>query len=602
MPNRPLRAIDISFSGVRWVEVSAGPDGAELQRWGVLAGAKADTSGDAALPGLPEADALAGLFSQSPSRSWRGGRGVFLSLPSSLSTARLLRLPPTGEDQVRSAVEFEVREALEIEGDGLYWDFLSASEDGGETKGVRVLAVATLAERLQPYLQRLREAGLEVQRIVPEGLASFWGLQVSLEQQTDGDVLLLDIGPMESVLTLGNHREVLGTRSVPAGSRYSRDTFWREVGRTVEFFRQRFGATSPQTLYVVGEAEPEGLGECLELAGIELRRFHPGEGLRSLAVSGDLYHEELSRFAAPLGLVAAELGDRAQINLLPRREKKAAIPGIGPAQLARVARRSWPVVLLAALMAGTWAFGPTLLHSARRSRLKQAGEVAARIGDLGREKDWLDRIAKERVNWSELFYGLSDAVPGDVNITEISFNEDAEVRIVASMGGNLAKLAEFIGKLEENQVLKDTRIEKSQSEERKLNFVISAKKGTGKPPKTEEKKETQGEAASAPAGPEEKPPGEKASAEKPPETSESSSRETGEAKPSPPTTEEVKAQPEQEPPRVRSKEEVSGRVRESRSGRRSSRGSRSTRIIMNGKEIEVSPNQEAEDVVSGGGP
>lgn len=600
MTERALRAVDISSSGVRWVEVSTGPQGTELHRWGVLAGGKPEPGLSFGLPALPDAHALAGLFRQVSSRPWKGRPAVLLCLPSSICTARFLRLPATGEAQMRSAVEFEVREALEIEGPGLYWDFLSVSADG-TAGGTRVLAVATLAERVRPYLDRLKEAGLEVERLVPQGLASFWALQASLDRDSDECALLLEVGPMESVLTLGNPREVFGFRSVPAGSRYSQDTFWREVGRTIEFFRQRFGDVEPRLLYVAGESEPGDAGECPEMTGMEVRRFHPGSSLRSLGVSGDLHHEDLNRFGGPLGLVAAELAGTTQINLLPSRDRKGFIRWREATQHLRALRRSWPAATLAGLIVLTLLGGPMLIGSARRSRLDQAGVVAARIRELGQEKAWLGRMAKERINWSELFLGLSDVVPGDVNITEISFNEDAEIRIVGNMGGNLAKLAEFIGSLEEKQVLADTRIEKSESEERKLNFVIRAKKGAGKLPTTEEKKGAKEEPAPPEPEPKTVPEQEMGPGEKPPKKPETPSQVTAEPKPAPPAGEEVKAE-DGEQSEIRKKEEASARVRRSRGRERSSRGSRSMRVIVNGEEVTLSPDEVRERIDSGDRP
>jgi hypothetical protein len=461
-------AVDVGDGEIRCVEVNRDDDRVRILRFHTAALHSA----------LPTADDLRVLAGETtPKKHGRRPR-VYLSLPSRLMTARAMDLPPAGDKETRAAVEFELREVLDAQERDLYWDYGRVSLNGRPSDTGSVFALATLPERVKPYLDLFKEMDTEVEGLVPSGLAGFYLARTVRDPRSKSAFLVLTLKPGEAVLTLGTASTAIFSRVLPSASLSSFSQVSPEVERTIDFFRRRFEKIKPDEIIVAADPAVEislaGDGETL--AGLPVRKITR----QDLVMAGGRtrWGEDLpakpESFFSSLGLALAP----HEMNLLPRRQARRLAFGVGRAR--ETVRQFIPALLLLVIVLATWVGGNEFLSRKRAACIDRGKEIQAEMDKLKEESEAIREIARVQVPWSGAVRMIGEAQKNGVETTEFSVDEKNKLHFKGKKKGSVDDINKFIGKLEENSFIKDPQFGGSQAGEDKIEFTFTAMLGVPK--------------------------------------------------------------------------------------------------------------------------
>jgi type II secretory pathway component PulL len=164
-----------------WLVLRAGEDGVQCREVPVVAkDGESDDGGAGEKNGRPDLAQLLGLLQE---LSYQG-QEVCLGLPSELVFSAQVETADLPRKNRATALLYRLEEQLPLEAERLTADFFPPA-------GGRTLGVAVETRRLEPLLERLAEAGVEVANLCPTALLAAW--QVLHQRQTEppGHYLLL---------------------------------------------------------------------------------------------------------------------------------------------------------------------------------------------------------------------------------------------------------------------------------------------------------------------------------------------------------------------------------------------------------------------------
>jgi type II secretion system protein L len=365
-------------------------------------------------------------------RDKAGGRGedLVLVFPSSRTMVHRLSLPFRDRKKNRQVIKFEVEPFLPFPPEQVLVDFYSGEKDEA---GKEALVFAARKEDLGESLAVLKEAGLDPERVVPEGLALFWLIR-GLGRNSDGPGALLDLGLDKATLILWQGNRLSLARSIPisggpaAGAENPNlDHLAGEVKRTFLSTGDGLEARSIGRIYVTGGVSLAPGAESILSRSLDI----PVSLLNLGEVAGEAPAEHRPALAAALG---AAWGESSADGVNLRREEFA------PAQKARRARGRMKVLISYGIILAILGVSAFLLNlhlqerkyrdlkaQMRREFSRALPEVKRVVNELQQMKA---RVQEETAKLGSLGGGPGGGSPLDI-LREVSLMVDpgAKVRV-----------------------------------------------------------------------------------------------------------------------------------------------------------------------------
>jgi general secretion pathway protein L len=194
--------LDVGSTGIKAVEITRTWKGRRVTNYGFFPFSRKESEG-------LRREKLRCLGEILP-KVGKNGEGLVLPLASHRTVVHRIPLPFRDRKKNEKVVKFEVEPLLPFPIDRVVVDFYSSEKNRNE-KGALVFAVQK--EDLGEQISLLREAGLDPESVVPEGLALFWlakGLGI-----TSGTGALLDLGHEKTTMILWCDDSLFLVRSIP---------------------------------------------------------------------------------------------------------------------------------------------------------------------------------------------------------------------------------------------------------------------------------------------------------------------------------------------------------------------------------------------------
>jgi general secretion pathway protein L len=194
--------LDIGATGIKAVEITRTWKGRRVTNYGFFPFSRQESEG-------LRKEKLRCLGEILP-KVEKNGEGLVLPLASHRTVVHRIPLPFRDRKKNEKVVKFEVEPLLPFPIDRVVVDFYSSEKNRG---GKEALVFAVQKEDLGEQISLLREAGLDPESVVPEGLALFW-LAKSLGI-TSGTGALLDLGHEKTTMILWRGDSLSLVRSIP---------------------------------------------------------------------------------------------------------------------------------------------------------------------------------------------------------------------------------------------------------------------------------------------------------------------------------------------------------------------------------------------------
>ena len=456
----------------------------------------------------------------------RGTPAVIVSVNCPKTLVKTITVPIMPREELAEAIRLEGKNYFPFPIQDMLLDFEIAGEvmDKG-IKKYQVIAAVSPKETVARYLSVLDEASIKPAALVPAASALRNLVAVLNDGSTDA-FACLDMGAIQAELTVFKGKDLVFSRKIPVtGGEFSRkltgelvsergkiklslaeaemikrkagisraqespetgsalsaaqihslfmaplEQLVNEIDRCFDYLREGSG-TAVRSLVLLGAGSSlKGLpGFLAERLGIEVKL---GLGLEALPADPDVLRgQEGSQYQFAFAIGAALSGESA-IDLLPPEVKAQA-------HLAdwRTAARVISVAMIV---------GVAFLYAAMKS---QSGSIDNKIA-AGREQlDSLrpalqaafSRNLEETVSsgepyWEDLFKELSNALPGTVRLTRLSFQDGIirlEGKVIAKDGTD--QLQNFIHTLEEGMFKDVKSIEPEPGKKDNGEFVITCR-------------------------------------------------------------------------------------------------------------------------------
>ncbi len=234
-----------------------------------------------------DADALKEFFAQGGFSS----KKVRMSVKGQGVIIRFVQFPQMKEADLRSAISFEIDQYIPFKSHEVVWDF-SVIEDniplaGGA--GMNVLLVAMKREELYAMIQTFQTAGLEIELIDVDALASINALEYFQPEDIKTTAAILDIGTEVSTLSVVHGGKPKFIRDMTYGGIDILKRLRRKLGLTQEAAFQQIEVDrepTPEAAAVIKEA----LGDLVSDLKISLNYYLdqvPGaETVKKLFIAG----------------------------------------------------------------------------------------------------------------------------------------------------------------------------------------------------------------------------------------------------------------------------------------------------------------------------
>jgi Tfp pilus assembly PilM family ATPase len=442
MPNKTI-AVEITDASITAVELSGGPGGLEICRWGTEP--------------LPKDDRVAFIKKLWQQKKFTTTR-VIVMLPGSLARYRTLALPILPEEQVNAAIRVEMESRA---GRDDIWRVIGRQPQDGRMN-VRMALVAD--PQLNRFLDILRQAGLEVlwSGFKSRGLQNFILFHQDFLETETARYAYLDLAEDHSeygVVTADNlcYRRDLELGDLDfsgADPGAAQNDLLMELGLSLAS-SQSTGQEPTNRLWLFGVNAKvlHGLKKALTQSGWEVV-LPEKTNLRGVMPS-----ERVAGLAPLIGLALDELGWNTQKNLrIHTLEQQRQ----GQAR----AKLNWALKLALVggfLVLGVWLLTQAKLMENRKrqewiagqtgklTQLQQAEERTRKaLQKIGRLERWTDGQGREL----ELLYAWQQQLPEGTLITDLTMEEGK----VKNLAGTTPSVSWLLTKLAADPVLKNLQL------------------------------------------------------------------------------------------------------------------------------------------------
>ncbi|MGH2398301.1 MAG: type IV pilus biogenesis protein PilM [bacterium] len=226
--------IDIGARAIKVAELRRTTKGIELSRYGVAATPEAAVQNGMILDPPAAAEAIVAVLREAGIRA----RRVIASVSGQHVLARILRLPPIPENEVKQAVRWEAERHLPFPVEEAVLDTQvvgELSEDG--RRQIEVLLAAAPEPLVLTYIETLEAAGLSADALEVSAVAMVRALTAPAPE---GVVAMVNLGASSTEVAIVRDAVPQMTRTIPEGVEGSAATFETlglQLRRSFDFYR-----------------------------------------------------------------------------------------------------------------------------------------------------------------------------------------------------------------------------------------------------------------------------------------------------------------------------------------------------------------------------
>lgn len=255
---RPLRevfqigavgcGVDIGESTIKVAEVRRTARGLELSRFGTAPTPSGAVAGGIILDQPGTAGTVAAVLRSAGVRR----RSVNVSVRGQNVLARILRLPPIPEDEVKQAIRWEAERHLPFPVEQAVLDaqvVREVTEDG--QRQIEVLLAAAPESLVLTYIETMGLAGLEVEAVEVGALAMVRLLALTTAH---GTAAMVNLGTSTTDVAIVHDGIPQFTRTVPegVGGTGTRESLTLQLRRTFDFYRAQYGGAQVDRIVICG--------------------------------------------------------------------------------------------------------------------------------------------------------------------------------------------------------------------------------------------------------------------------------------------------------------------------------------------------------------
>jgi type IV pilus assembly protein PilM len=236
------------------------------------------------------------------------GERAAIGLPGLMVLCREVSLPPMSAKQIGGVMQYEVRQQVPFELEGVVWDYQLLGDENIQDIGgdeLRVLLLAAKRPQVEPRVKRFRDAGISVDLVQSDCLALHNLLQFENQDADPGSAsnaarVVLDMGS-DTTNILVSSDDSVWFRSVGLGGHTFTKALVREFNLTVvqaeELKRNPAKARRISRLYEIWEPIFDDLIKEIQTATQSYRQVYENRSIeRIVAVGGGLQLHGLLRY------------------------------------------------------------------------------------------------------------------------------------------------------------------------------------------------------------------------------------------------------------------------------------------------------------------
>jgi type IV pilus assembly protein PilM len=189
------------------------------------------------------------------------GRKIVAALPRQIVQVKNLRLPSMPMDEVRSAIEFEVKSIFPFDPKDAHIQFLHAGEvrQGTETKQ-EVIVIAASREDVDAFVCQVHRSGAVIASLDFEAAAIYRSVERFIRRREDEQEVnvLVDVGGARTQVVIGRGQNISFFKAIEIGGQHLHEAVARRLGISVDeaYALRRRLSNSENALSMLPDASP----------------------------------------------------------------------------------------------------------------------------------------------------------------------------------------------------------------------------------------------------------------------------------------------------------------------------------------------------------
>ncbi|MFH1245467.1 MAG: pilus assembly protein PilM [Candidatus Omnitrophota bacterium] len=390
---------------------------------------------------------------------------LIVSIPRHKVTLRFIRIPSTNEKEIQSIVELQTLKELPFSKEEIVSDYM-VSEVTGDGYS-RVLIVIVHKQEIDFYLNLLRQAGLETEKITfsTEGLV-LWYRRAAERVTTNNCLMLVELDADNTdIVILGNAR-IKFSRGISLGlsdlteNPQLEGKLSEEIIRTIEAYKRQEEGTAEIDKILVASAvgTTEGLADALgEKLGL------PCEGLTLLkdipyakGIFPLLYESEVS-LCRLIGLVLDS--DERRVNLLPLALQHEQRDQARRKRFTTSLALLTGIFLLSAVIVAKKINDKNIYLSYLNAEIKNTSAQARNVEGMLKKIELFALRSKLEGSSIDILRELYRLVsPKDILLSTFIYDEENKTMGLQGASVSMSVIFEFVNQLEKSEYFKNVQL------------------------------------------------------------------------------------------------------------------------------------------------
>lgn len=204
--------LDLGSNSIKWIEAKPGREGPIIEKLGVVR----TPTGSIRDGFISDNKAIAQTISKILAERKLKEKTCITALSGLQVVAKLVKLPPMEEEEVRQALQYQAENYIPYPADQVVMDIHILGEvTEGESRKVVALLAAAQKETVYSLVEVLEEAGLKVKALEMAPLVLLRSLLETKPQLNGDHVLSLHVGASSSAISVISNRRLRFCRIVP---------------------------------------------------------------------------------------------------------------------------------------------------------------------------------------------------------------------------------------------------------------------------------------------------------------------------------------------------------------------------------------------------
>lgn len=407
---------------------------------------------------------------------------LILSIPRHKVTLRFVRIPSTNEKEIKNIVELQTLKELPFAKEEIVSDYIvsEVTDDGY----AQVLMVIVHRQEVDSYLNLLRQAGLETERITfsTEGLA-LWFRRTTGGCPADNCLILVDLDADNTDIIILSKARIRFSRGISLGlgelteNPHLKDRLGEEIIRTIEAYnrQEERSAGIDRIILAPVVGVTEGLTDFLrERLGLPCEEFALLKDIpHAQGIFPLLYESEvsLSRLA---GLVLDS--DERGVNLLPLTLQHEQGSKAKKKKVTASLVLLGVILLLSVLITAKKMNDKNMYLAYLNEEIKNTAAEAREVENMLKKIELFALRAKMEGSSIDVLRELYDVVsPKDILLATFIYDEDGKSAGLQGASVSMSEIFEFINRLEKSEYFKSVQLKyvsEKKSQTKYLDFKI----------------------------------------------------------------------------------------------------------------------------------